>query len=174
MVVEILLRLIDGLEHDLARAYNRLFHHYPRHPRCRHNQHVRQVLLAVFDNQIYIIMDPIKLRKDKGFHVLPGLVDADTLQPIAGATRVLKSRTVADATIVSVDLNFDLIPQALGVTTLTEVNTWTYPDRDNEGQFLTSEQTTTKDVQVILGPEGIMQVVDFQPFDLPAAPVTTA
>lgn len=175
MIVDIILRLIDGLEHELKREYERLFRHYPRHPRCRHNQKVKQVLITVINNQTFIFMDPIKVRKDKGFHVVDGLVDADTLQPIAGATKVLKSRTVSDETIAFIDDNGDLIPKALGVATLTSVNTWSYPDRDNPGQFLSSDQTTTKDFQVILGPEGILQTVDLVQFDLPPAqPETNA
>lgn len=168
MVEEILIRALEGLEHEIKKAIQRLRHHFPKHPKCRHYSHVRQVFIIHINKNKFIIMNQIRI--DKGQHVVAALLDKDTNQPIAGATKELVSRTVADTTIVIVDGNGDLIPQKLGATQLTEVNKWTYPDRDNPGQSLTEELTTTLDIQVINAPEGLLQVVTLQEFDLPAAP----
>lgn len=175
MIAEIILKAIEGLEEELEKAYRRLAHHYPHHPRCRHRHQVKQVFLTIFNNNKFIVMSPQQILLSKGFHVVAALLDAVTNAPIDGATKVLKSRTVTDTTIAVIDANGDLKPLKVGAASLTEVNTWEYPDRDNPGQNLSQDETTNLDFQVILGPEGILQTVTLVQFDPPAAaPAATA
>lgn len=110
-----------------------------------------------------------KLIITSGFHIAAALLDALTNEAISGATKVLKSATSSDVSIVLVDANNDLIPQKKGVATIVVVNTWTYTDSVS-GEEVTKDLTTSVDVQVVDGPEGVLQVITFVPFDLPAAP----
>jgi len=167
MVVEIIMKLIHGLERELERAYRRLFNHFPHHPACRHNHRVRQVLFIVINSNKYILMGTQKLRLDKGFHVQSALLDAVTNEPIPGATKVLKSLTSDSPDVLLVNADNDTIPQKLGVGKLTVVNTWTYTDLSDPDApvDVTSDQTTVLDFQVIAGPEGVLQTVVLVPFD---------
>lgn len=173
MVVEIIIRLIEGLENELDRAYRRLAKLFPWHHRCRHHTDVRQVLYLVIFKTKFIIMETLNLRTDKGYHIQSGLIDAKTGNPIPGATKVLKSQSSDSPDIADYNADGNLIPKALGAGKITVVNSWTYvmPGFEDDGPQ-TSDQTTVQDFQTVAGPDGVLQVLTAVPFDLPAAVAT--
>src|SRR5579871_1398354 len=92
-------------------------------------QRVKQVLIFTHKNQNYIIMDPLSLQVGQQAPIQEALVDAGTLLPIPGATKVAKSKTFDTPAVATVDANGNLVAVAVGTGNLTDVNTWTYVDQ---------------------------------------------
>lgn len=158
MVVEILVRIIDGLEEELLKAYHRLFHHYPHHPRCRHRDRVRQVVFVIINKQKYISMQPINLKfEDGAAGVVSGLVDSTTLLPIADAVATPVSKTSDNLGVLTIDDLGNTVPVAPGQANVTVVNDWAYTDPE-EGP-LVGVRLTTIQPYVVVEKEGVLQVI---------------
>jgi hypothetical protein len=162
MIAEILINAIEGLERELEKAYRRLFHHYPHHPRCRHRNKVRQVIFVIINKQKYISMEPINLKVEDGAAgVVSGLVDSKTLQPIAGAVATPVSKTSDNEAVLSIDAQGNTVPVASGTANVTVVNDWAYTDPE-EGP-LTGIRLTTIQPYVVVEKEGVLQVISAGP-----------
>ena len=131
---------------------------YGRHRR----QRVKQVLIFTLNNQNYIIMDPLSLQVGQQAPIQEALVDAGTLLPIPGATKIAKSKTFDTPAVATVDANGNLVAIAAGTGNLTDVNTWTYVDQKTN-QTVTSDETTVQPVAIVVTPEGVLQVVTLGP-----------
>ena len=124
------MKLIDGIEDELEKAYRRLFHHYPHHPRNRYRTRVRQVTIVFVNNQKYISMDPIELKVEDGAKsLLSALVDSKTLQPIPDAVATPVSKASSDETLATIDAQGNIVPKAAGAYNVTVVNDWSYTDQ---------------------------------------------
>lgn len=100
--------------------------------------------------------------------LLVALVDAASLQPIPGATKVFKSSSFDDATVATIDSLGNLVPVAPGNGNVTVINTWSYKDQVT-GDLVTTDETTVQAVQVKALPEGVLQVVTLGPAVVVAA-----
>lgn len=173
------LQSVERLEEQFERELAELEQMFPKHKyhRKHHNpsaQKVKQVLITIFNNQKFIIMDPLSLQNGNQAPINEALVDAGTLLPIPGATKVNKSRTSDTPAVATVDANGNLVAVALGTGNLTCVNTWTYTDEDTN-ESVTADETTVTPFQVIATPEGVLQVVTLgAQTAIPAAPVAAA
>lgn len=150
---------IERLEHQFERELaelKRLFphHHYKR----KHSNRPIQVLTTFINNQKFIIMDPLKLQNGQQAPINEALVDANTLKPIPGATKVNKSRSTDNSATAAVDADGNLIARAPGTGNLTTVNTWTYTDQ-NTNQQVTTDETTVMPYEIAVTAEGVLQVV---------------
>lgn len=157
---------LDIIKETLGRHH----HHDPR------RQQVRQVLIVFINNQKFIIMDPLSLQNGNQAPINEALVDAGTLQPIPGATKVNKVRSSDTPAVAIVDANGNLVAVAVGTGNLTDTNTWTYVDQ-NTKQSVTEDLTTVQPFQVVATPEGVLQVVSLgaaTPIPAPAAATTAA
>lgn len=138
---------------------------YGRHRR----QRVKQVLIQIVNNQKFIIMPPLSLNNGNQAPILSALVDANTLQPIPNATKVLKSASSDTPAVATVDANGNLVSVAIGTGNLTVINTWSYVD-DVTNLPVTADETTVTPFQVVVTPEGVLQVVTLGPaVAIPAA-----
>lgn len=152
-------------EWELAEMLRRFPHH---HYRREHRPGPIQVLFTRLNNQNFIIMSPLSLNNGNSAPIQAALVDAATLQPIPGATKVPKSASSDTPTAATVDSNGNLVAVAVGTGNLTVVNTWTYTDQ-NTGQPVTADETTVIAFQVVATPEGVLQVVTLGA-QVPSAP----
>src|SRR5579872_924273 len=152
------------LETELELLWERFphFRYEPREYGPHRRQRVKQVLIFTYKNQNYIIMDPLSLQVGQQAPIQEALVDAGTLLPIPGATKVAKSKTFDTPAVATVDANGNLVAVAAGTGNLTDVNTWTYKDQKS-GLTVTSDETTVQAVSVVVTPEGVLQVVTLGP-----------
>jgi hypothetical protein len=176
MFIEDLLRNVERLEEKFEHELRELLRLFPHHRYRRRHHHRRpiQVLITRFNNQNFIIMDPLSLQNGKQAPINEALVDADTLQPIPDAVKVNKSRVSDNPAAAVVDGAGNLVAVAPGTGNLTVVNTWTYIDQ-NTKESVTEDETTTSPFVVTATPEGVLQVVTLgQASAIPAAAVTAA
>ncbi len=165
----------ETLEQEIALTRERFPHYnYPGYQYGRRQQRVRQVLIFTYKNQTFIIMTPLSLQVGQQAPIQEALVDAGTLLPIPGATKVAKSKTFDTPAVATVDANGNLVAVAVGTGNLTDINTWTYVDQDTN-ESVTSDETTVQPVAIIATPEGVLQVVTLGPaVAIPAAPAQPA
>lgn len=157
MTREIILRELHAIEEEMERILKKWRHHFP-HEAPKKKMKVLQVFIANFNLQKYIIMDPLILNNGFKAPILTALVDAATLQPIPGATKVPVSISFDTPSVATNDADGNLVAIAPGSGKLTVVNTWTYTDQ-NTNQTKTVDLTSVVDVQVVATPEGVLQVV---------------
>jgi hypothetical protein len=123
-------------------------------------QKVIQVLIRNINNQNFIIMPPLQLIAGMNAPILEQLVDATdpaNLKPIAGATKVPKSKAFDNPSAASVDASGNLVAMP-GVTAkgnLTDINTWTWIDPQGKSQ--TQDVATV--IEVDIAPAVAQQVV---------------
>ena len=166
---------IRRLEEQFERELAELLHKFPYHKyRRRHSHRPIQVFITHFNNQNYILMDPLSLQNGFQAPINEALVDAKTLQPIPGATKVNKSRTSDAPAIAVVDDAGNLVAVAPGTGNLTVVNTWSYTDQETN-EPTSQDETTTLQFIVTVTPEGVLQVVTLGAASvIPAAPATAS
>lgn len=162
------------LEEEIALTLERYPHYNYAGYQFRRRQRVKQVLIIIYKNQKFIIMGPLSLQVGNQAPIQEALVDAGTLLPIPGATKVAKSKSFDTPAVATVDANGNLVAVAVGTGNLTDVNTWTYTDQDT-GQQVTSDETTVQAFAIVATPEGVLQVVTLGPaVAIPAAPAAAA
>lgn len=150
------------LEAEIAQTLERFPEYRYRGYHFKKRQQVKQVLIFTYKNQNFIIMGQQTLQVGNQAPILEALVDAGTLLPIPGATKVAKSKTFDTPAVATVDANGNLVAVAVGTGNLTDVNTWTYVDQDT-GDTVTSDETTVLAIAIVATPEGVLQVVTLGP-----------
>ena len=167
-------RDVQRLEEVFERELSELLHRFPRNRyRRQHKPGPIQVLFTRFNNQNFIIMDPLVLSPGTQAPIQPALIDSVTLQPIPGATFVPKSNTVDNSAIATVDANNNLVYGSAGTANLTSVNTWTYTDQ-NTGLQVVADQTTIMQIKMLSAAEAVQQTIALGApvaIPAPAAPI---
>lgn len=163
MVVEIIIKAIEGIEHELEKAYRWLFQHYPHHHKNRYRDRVRQVITVFINNQKYIAMDPIQIKVEDGASgVVSSLVDSKTLLPIPDAVGTPVSKTSDNEGVATVDAQGNVVPVSQGQFNLTVVNDWSYTDQI-ENIKVEGVRLTTIQPYVVVEKEGVLQVISAGP-----------
>jgi len=158
MFLQDVLRSVIKAEEFFERELEELERKFPKHHYRRKHVHKPIQVLTIFINKTqFIIMDPLNLQAGQQAPIITQLVDAKTLQPIPGASKVVKSITT-DSDTATVDANGNLVAVKAGTGNLTVVNTWTYIDQ-NSNESITTDETTVIGYVIAVTPEGILQVV---------------
>jgi hypothetical protein len=158
MFLHEILHTVRKAEEAFERELKELESLFPSH--CYRHRHMHkpiQVLTIFINKTQFIIMDPLNLQAGQQAPIIAQLVDAKTLQPIPGASKVVKSVTT-DSDTATVDANGNLVAVKAGTGNLTVVNTWAYTDQ-NSNEIVTADETTVIGYVIAVTPEGILQVV---------------